>query len=40
MNAIIKSAARLLKTNSSKILIGAGIAGMITAVITAVEDTP
>lgn len=40
MNAIIKSAARLLKTNSSKILIGAGIAGMITAVVTAVEDTP
>lgn len=40
MNPIIKSAARLLKTNSSKILIGAGIAGMITAVVTAVEDTP
>ena len=40
MNPIIKSAARLLKSNSSKILIGAGIAGMITAVVTAVEDTP
>ena len=40
MIPIIKSAARLLKTNSSKILIGAGIAGMMTAVVTAVEDTP
>ena len=40
MNPIIKSAARLLKTNSSKILIGARIAGMITAVVTAIEDTP
>lgn len=39
-NLMLKTAATVLKRNSSKMMIGAGISGMFIAIGTAVKDTP
>lgn len=40
MNAFMKSAITIFRKNGSKMLVGAGIAGMAVAIVSAVEDTP